>query len=191
MNELTKKDKVELTFAEKLDLIRNRKNRPALLLDCSGSMSSELEPGNSKINALRTIALGLPLAGVDIYKFDSSVTKVPFDRIKSALQASGGTNMAAAFQACKVDGHNTAIVITDGQPDSAEQALAASKDLKLEIIYVGSGQRPDFLDRLAQQSGGHSFTGSLKETKELGKKIMGLLGSGSEDDKDKRGPICL
>src|ERR1700734_894812 len=149
MNELTAKDATaSLTLAQKLELIKQRVMRPALLLDTSGSMSSELEPGCSKIQALCGIVGAMKLYGVDVYEFNSLTRKVNIGLI-DLLRATGGTNMAFAFQVCKQDGHNKAVIITDGQPDSQSQALEASKDMQLEIIYVGPGNRPKFLDKLA------------------------------------------
>jgi hypothetical protein len=70
------------------------------------------------------------------------------------------------------------IVISDGEPDSQQDALAVAKTYKnqLDVIYVGPEDYPagrEFLTRLAQASGGQAITAD--RAKELAKSIEKLL----------------
>ena len=92
----------------------------------------------------------------------------------------GGTNLAHALRYAKiadVPGMNI-IVISDGEPDSKEQALAVARTYKNKIstIYCGPEDRShgrDFLTQLAKATGGQSLTSD--RAKELSKTIETLL----------------
>jgi hypothetical protein len=77
----------------------------------------------------------------------------------------GGTDLAGALRFCKVAdvAGMQFIVISDGQPDSPDEALkvARSYQNKISTIYVGPEAYPtgrDFLEQLAKASGGQSIT---------------------------------
>jgi hypothetical protein len=72
-------------------------------------------------------------------------------------------------------GFELAILITDGMPDSEEDALRTAADLALRIIYVGPKPIPDFLKRLALVTGGTFESQDLANTKLLSQKISGYL----------------
>lgn len=92
----------------------------------------------------------------------------------------GGTNLAGALRFAKmadVPGIRF-IVISDGQPDNEEQALAAAKTYKnrIDVIFVGPETNPtgrEFLRKLAQASGGIAVTADrAKELAEVTQRLL-------------------
>jgi len=74
------------------------------------------------------------------------------------------------------------ILISDGQPDSPEKALAIARTYKnkINVIYVGPEDNPqgrDFLTRLASVTGGQTVTAD--RAKELQSGVLKLLGAGN------------
>ena len=70
------------------------------------------------------------------------------------------------------------ILISDGQPDSEEEALKIAKTYQnhIDVIYVGPESSPsgrEFLKKLAQASGGQAITAD--RAKELAASIEKLL----------------
>ena len=98
-----------------------------------------------------------------------------------AVFQGGGTDMAKALQFAKVaDGipGMRFILISDCEPDYPTDTLriAASYKNKIDTIYVGPENRPigrDFLEKLAQTSGGQTITAD--RAKELKSGIETLL----------------
>ena len=96
------------------------------------------------------------------------------------LNMGGGTDLADALRFAKVadvDGMRF-IVISDGQPDSEERAMAIARSYKnkIDVVYVGPETRPtgrDFLMRLAQASGGQAVTAD--RVAQLSTKVQYLL----------------
>lgn len=172
-----------LTLAEKLRL---KRNSGCLLLDISGSMASELEPGQTKLQALKDIVIGLNNLSSPIFPFASNVTQGCVQSNIQTLRASGGTNMALAINFAKGKGYRKIVMITDGKPDSEDLALKAVKDVELRILYVGPEPKPAFLDKLAQAGASFCTQEDLKNTKELTNKVQLLLESG-----EVRGAIQL
>jgi hypothetical protein len=146
-----------------------------LLLDTSGSMMEMAEPGLTKIEALNQVVKLLnPEA---CYEFDWTCRKA--DRT-TIFEASGSTNLLEAFQVVKQDGLKEMVLVTDGEPTSdRDLTLAAAKDLKVEIVYVGPEPRPEFLNQLAVVCGTTIISASMKrkELKKLQTHISGLLKS--------------
>jgi hypothetical protein len=176
---LTKKSRreesMEVVLAKLTALLPEAQPAPAprcLLLDTSGSMAEECEHGVSKIRALRKLVGGLPAAAT--YAFADDVRRVRAGWIPGP---GGGTDMALAFDRIKQDGYQSAVLITDGLPDDAEEALKSAAGLSLEIFYVGPPPKPDFLDQLAAATGGQAHMGDLsrKGAEQLEVKIRGLL----------------
>lgn len=143
-----------------------------LLLDVSGSMGAEIEPGKTAWDALNR--LSLQFAGVRRIAFSTSAHAISTG---SLPRPNGGTDMAAAFEMMKKIGCRHGVLITDGEPNDEFTALNAAKGLRLDIFYVGAGARPAFLDRLAAQCGGTAQSASLKSASKhaLEVKIKGLL----------------
>lgn len=147
----------------------------ALLLDISGSMAEDCEPGLAKIQALREIVPTVVTGRTAVYSFNSSVRRIRATAIPSPQ---GYTMMAQAFRELKRDSHTSAVLITDGlpYPDTESEVLEAAQGLHLTIFYVGPPPKPVLLDKLAHQTGGQAHQSSLRKTKELTVAIRGLLG---------------
>jgi hypothetical protein len=143
-----------------------------LLLDTSGSMSEECEPGVSKIQALRRLAGKLPAAVT--YAFASDTQQI---RAAAIPDPDGSTDMALAFDRIRQDGYQSAVLITDGLPDDQTQTLRSAIGLSLEIFYVGPPPKPAFLDQLAAITGGQAHTADLsrKGSQQLEVQIRGML----------------
>jgi hypothetical protein len=143
-----------------------------LLLDVSGSMAEDCEPGRSKWDALRKM-LG-NFFGVRMYAFASECIPCSMS-IVGGLAPGGTTDMAKAFRVIKRAGVGSLILITDGEPNDEEDALRAAAGLRIDIFYVGAGPRPSFLDRLAAACRGTAQTANLAKPQELTAKIKPLL----------------
>ena len=176
------KQESNLTLVQKL---KRLKNSPTLLLDTSGSMCFEIEPGVRRIDALRNIVKDLQ--AVNIYSFSSECQRITRDTIPDP---SGSTYMSKAFRLLKENGVKNIILLTDGECDSydAETALEQAKGLNIQIMYIGSGEAPEFLKKLAACSGSFCTIEDLKKPKELTEKLR-LLISGPENE--NKGTIIL
>jgi len=78
---------------------------------------------------------------------------------------SGGTNLAGALRFAKVADVSGIrfVVISDGEPDSRDDALAVARTYRnrIDVIYVGPEEQPEgraFLAQLARTSGGQAVT---------------------------------
>lgn len=153
-----------------------------ILVDTSGSMSdSDNRDGQSRYDVacaeLRALQGSLP-GKIAVLSFSSDVEFCPSG---VAFFQGGGTDMAKALQFAKVaDGipGMRFILISDGEPDYPTDTLriAASYKNKIDTIYVGPENRPigrDFLEKLAQTSGGQTITAD--RAKELKSGIETLL----------------
>jgi hypothetical protein len=158
-----------------------------LLLDTSASMSIDIEPGQSRIDALREIVKAIH-GDIPTFHFGSQCFKIDKNKIPDP---SGYTAMHKAFEAAKAEGFKSVLLITDGEPDSEDAALNAANGLNIQIMYVGSGKKPEFLDKLAKACGNYCTVDDLKEPAKLTEKIQLYLSAGSEKPSEARGPICL
>ena len=158
-----------LSLKERLQL---KKSNKVLLLDYSGSMSSDCEPGISKIQALRDIVS--KLSGIRIIAFNDIAWIL--DNINATPR--GGTYMSKAILYAQSMNYKQAVMVTDGEDAFCDQnaALEAVKDFQLQILYVGPGPRPEFLDKL----GSKCTTESLSRPQELEGKLRLLLEDGQE-----------
>lgn len=180
--ELQKSTETNLTLVERLKISRSSS---CLLLDVSTSMNSDVEPGKTKMEALVDIVEGLTGNPVT-YLFGSTVRKVNRNEVPRKA-TDGATNMAPALRQIKLDGFKSAIMITDGDATDKSQTLIEIEGVSLQIMYVGSGNKPDFLDELAKKGGTFCTKQDLKLTKELTAKVQLLLG----DPTEKRGSFQL
>jgi Mg-chelatase subunit ChlD len=96
------------------------------------------------------------------------------------LNLGGSTDLAGALKYAKIadqPGAMQFIIISDGQPDSPEDALrvAANYHNKIDTIFVGpeNGHGRDFLKRLAAASGGSHVTAA--QVKGLAASVTKLL----------------
>jgi hypothetical protein len=186
MTQLIKEDEKKLTLTERLEMKKQNKSK-GLILDISGSMTDEIEPGFRKIDALRDIVKELK-GGFTTIVFNSHACVKENRKIP---EPSGGTVMSSAFKLTKENGIREAIMITDGDCNQfdKEAALHEVEGLKLQIMYVGKPElKPEFLDQLARCSGTLVTTEDLKKVKEVTGKVQLFL-SAAKVKKD--GPICL
>jgi hypothetical protein len=145
-------------------------------------MYSDVEPGKSKIEALRDIVTNIECSA--IYAFNDTCVKIDKDNIPNP---SGGTYMANAFKYVKAEGFHDALLLTDGEANDKDAALSeVGDDFKVQIMYIGAGPKPDFLNQLAAKAGSFCTIEDLKKPKELTEKVQLLLGAGKNE-----GPICL
>jgi len=190
-NDLTKRTSAQpasfntqgLSLVERLKL---QKNTPALLLDTSGSMNSYGEGGTKRrIDSLRDILSTLPTG--KLFSFNDSCHPCLKDAIPNPT---GNTYLSIAFEKLKSAGIKNIILITDGEANDKDAALASVEGLTLQIMYVGSGDTPDFLKQLAAKAGTICTKEDLTMQKELTAKITLLLNAGSDNPREG-GSICL
>jgi len=157
-----------LTLKERLQL---KKSNRVLILDISASMNEEIEPGRSKITALREIVNSIP-GNPPTIAFNNTAIEIDKSNIPNPR---GGTMMTNALILAKSKGFKNILMITDGDASDKRLTLLEAEGLNIQIMYVGCGPRPKFLDEL-----GSSCTTEDLRSKELGTKIQLLLGSGGE-----------
>lgn len=170
------------------DLVRVRQDSNIfLLLDCSGSMDSYTSNGKTRITGLRETVRSIQSEKeMRMVQFGfgtecTFITEIP--------NPSGGTPLHLAIRFAKQNGAGRAIVISDGCPDSENEAMDSAREFggRIDVVFIGNpGERGEmFLKRLAEATGGEAFTGDLTEPKKLASAVMGLLGAGEEDDDDE------
>jgi len=157
-----------------------------LVLDISSSMNIAIEPEKRRIDALRDIVKALSVRPPTIVFSDQARLLASNEDIPNP---SGGTYMERAFSLAKQNGYKNLLLITDGEASKENFALEAAQSLNVQIMYVGSGNYPQFLEDLAAQSGSFCTIEDLTKPKELGEKIRLLLSAG--DGEINKGPICL
>ena len=153
-----------------------------LLLDTSYSMEAPVEYQDGQpiraIDNLRKLAE--QFKQLRKFSFSSQVQEIG----SWIPEPSGGTDLANAFRYLKQQGCKHVVLLTDGQPDDEESTLQEAIGLKVDVYYIGKGETPDFLLRLAKQCGGsvgHSelLTGNIQQ---IGQTIAGYLEGGSTDE---------
>ncbi len=149
-----------------------------VLIDCSGSMLDTI--GSSRMSkfehmqiALRDVLIGYPK--IRIIAFGTTAVEVP--NPKDLACNGGGTNLAGGLEfVSKFKPHKT-IVISDGLPDSEEDAMDAADKMtgSVDCIYCGPDAHPavKWLQSLAKSCGGVQAT--WDGYKPLGQTIRGLL----------------
>lgn len=137
-----------------------------VIVDVSASMDSRDARGNRTryelaIDELASLQASLP-GKVAVIAFSTTVMFVPGGQ-PPFLQ--GSTDLAEALRFAKVADLPEVrfVIISDGEPDSREDALAVARGYKARIdtIYVGPEVYPlgrDFLSELACVSGGQTAT---------------------------------
>lgn len=93
----------------------------------------------------------------------------------------GSTDLAQCLKFVKpADGTGIRLIlISDGEPDNQESAIAVAQTFKSKIdtVYVGplDGLGADFLKRLAAVTGGQAVTQSVQQIAELSQTVKKLL----------------
>lgn len=152
-----------------------------VIVDTSSSMSAhDSRGGKSRYDVaceeLKTLQANLP-GKLALLSFSDDVifcpNGVPFD-------FSSMTDLARALKFAKMGDLSSGmrfIVISDGEPNSEEDALAVARTYKnkIDTVYVGpeGGDGQAFLKRLAKASGGQSVTSD--RVKELASTVKKLL----------------
>lgn len=154
-----------------------------LLLDTSSSMSIHCSNGKARIKMLREVVEKLPTGRM--FSFNCDVEEIFGDEIPEPC---GGTNMEKALYKADQEGLSRAVLITDGEPNSRERTLVAARatGIKLDIVYIGDGEMPPFLQELADICGGSCSVDDISETALLADKVKGLLGQGSSASKESQ-----
>lgn len=151
-----------------------------IIVDTSGSMAAcDSRGGQSRYDVaceeLKNLQGSLP-GKLALLSFSDDVLFCP-SGIPHNYE--GGTKLAHALKFAKVADVTGMrfIVISDGQPDSEEEALKVARTYKAKIdtIYVGpeGGEGQAFLRRLAKASGGQGVTAA--QVKELQLTVERLL----------------
>lgn len=152
-----------------------------LLLDVSGSMdmriASEegLEP--RRVDQMFKVVRETPEChGLKAFAFSTSCH--PLECIPGEnenFNTKSSTNLAEAFRTVKLAGFYSAILVTDGEPDSESLALQEAVGMKLGIIYIGNPPVPEFLERLAKATDGTFAIADMRDTKQLEDAIIRAL----------------
>lgn len=135
-----------------------------VVVDTSASMGQHDAPGgfsryDAACNQLATIQGNNP-GKVAVISFSSWPVFCPHG---TPDNLNGSTDMVAALQFVKpVDGTDTKIVlVSDGEPDQADETLKLAKTFQtaIDVIYIGreGGYGYQFLQQLAKLTGGKSF----------------------------------
>jgi hypothetical protein len=150
-----------------------------IIVDTSGSMDSRDGDGFTRYeracSELRQLQANLS-GRIAVISFSSGVQ---FDPGGVPTFHGGGTNMAEALRYVHIaDGLvDRFILISDGEPDSAQDALVEAKKFttRIDTIYIGAegGHGAAFLKKLAAASGGTAQ--SIKQAGLLAEKIEVLM----------------
>ena len=162
-------------FARRLNAVGPR----VLVADVSGSMSSPAWSGRSKASVLGAAVADLmrETPAPCLIAFSSRV----YDRV-SVLPEPNGTTALHLALACAVGYQPGAtLVISDGQPDDEQHALAQAERLsgRIDTLYVGPDSDRaaiDFMRRLARVGCGRDMRADLgRPQPRLGSTIRQLL----------------
>ena len=151
-----------------------------IIVDTSGSMGAhDSRGGKSRYDVaceeLKNLQTSLP-GKLALLSFSDDVifcpSGIPFNY-------QGGTQLAKALKFARVADVTGIrfIVLSDGEPDSEDEALKVAKtfNAKIDTIFVGpeNGEGREFLKRLAAASGGRGVTAT--QVKELAATVEKLL----------------
>jgi len=154
----------------------------AFLVDTSGSMD-EIVTDGPKIDIVNGLLRSLKdeLSLTRLFEFNSDVHEVNTSKEFVNFYPTGGTALHLAFQEMKEKGIKDIVLLTDGFPDLPSAALAESRGLKIDIVYIGPSPTPQFLKDLAAANGGRFQDQNMLKSGSsllLKEKIKGLLTSG-------------
>ncbi len=142
-----------------------------IIVDTSGSMDTRDSRGDQTryqvaLDELAALQAHQP-GKCGVIAFSSDVAFCPGGQPIPYMQ---GTDLAKALRFAKVADVPGIrfIIISDGQPDSPQEALAeaARYQNRIDVVFVGSELSPigrDFLQQLAQASGGQIVTADRAE----------------------------
>ena len=108
-----------------------------LLLDTSGSMSMECKGKDRRIDVLRKAVEALDWQSYRLFTFDSFCVEIPNP---SALWATGGgTGLDLGLKEIAKLNPSQTVVISDGEPNNEQDAIAAAGLLSgtISTVYIG------------------------------------------------------
>jgi uncharacterized protein with von Willebrand factor type A (vWA) domain len=148
---------IEQRFRDSTDVI-------AVLCDCSGSMTDVVGSRLSKFEHLQIVLADLEKGypKMRIVAFGSIAKQVQdakhLPNPHKGMAFGGGTNLAAALDLAGKWRPRKTIVVSDGLPDSEEEALEAAALMTgaIDTIYCGPDDHPavEFLSSLSRKTGG-------------------------------------
>ncbi len=157
-----------------------------IIVDVSGSMAIEDSRGGKSrydvaLEELAQLQAHMP-GKLGVLAFSDQTQFVPGGQPPFM---GGNTNLAGALQFAKVadvPGAMRFVIISDGEPNDENQALAVAQSYRnrIDVVYVGPEAMPagrEFLKRLAATSGGQAITADRAH--ELATKTEHLLSSGA------------
>lgn len=151
-----------------------------LLADCSGSMLDLV--GNSNLRKCEHLAIAID----DVLKYFPKIRIVGFNFVAREVKSpkhlptpAGGTDLGGALDYIQPWRPKKTIVVSDGMPDSEEEALEAAQRVSgaIDTIYCGPDGHPAvaFLRSLARQSAGRAHV-VWEGYRQISSCIRGLLG---------------
>ncbi len=136
-----------------------------LLLDTSGSMTSDCKGKETRIDVLRKAVESLDWQFYQMFTFDNLCRKISSpDALMGCC--GGSTDLALGLREIAKLNPCKTILISDGEPNSEEDALAAAKELTGTISTVFIGDDGDknaiaFMRKLATLGCGSTFVRDL------------------------------
>jgi hypothetical protein len=147
------------------------------LCDVSSSMAEIVDlPSYRRIDHLRAL-LDQFDDPAPLWIFSHEARRSSVEEIRG-LMPFGNTALDMAFDCLIAEGYRQVVLLSDGEPDDPDAALAAARGLQLEVIYIGTPPMPDFMRRLAQYCGGSATLIGTKpeDLPRLTKQVQKLLG---------------
>lgn len=137
---------------------------------------------STRIEELRKLVREFP--GVRMFQYNGFISELRPN--ETVGDAEGDNDEVKAFEAVKAAGITHVVLLSDGGADEPKKALEAAKGLKIDVCYIGPEPMPEFLKRLAAQTGGTWKQGNLAMLKELVATVKEKLLI-----EQPRGPIAL
>ena len=178
-----------MTTSGKLGSLASFLSSPALLLDLSSSMATPLSSGELKrVDRVREVVATLHQKGIDFRQF---VFSSGCEETNVIPEPYGSTNLAGGLEMVLNANPTTVTVVSDGEPDNADKAMAVArrfkdKGIQINVLYCGDPGSPGeaFMQQLAQATGGRQETVDLNiEPAQLTGQAMLMLGDGSPESK--------
>lgn len=155
-------------------------SQQVVLADVSASMSGSAGSGRRKIDVLREALEILPY-GCRLVAFSTTATEVA--RASLMPSPNGGTALHVALDMAATMRPARTLVVSDGEPDSEREALAAADRMPgvIDVIYCGDPSNMHargFLMRLARVGcGRYDAHDIVTAPHALGPAVRGLLGA--------------
>lgn len=140
-----------------------------ILVDVSASMNGRDERNTTRLDEARHALENLQnnMSGkIALFTFSDNVTFVPNGYIAGV---EGTTNLTKALQFIRAADNipnMRFVLISDGEPDRPDSALAEARKFKnkIDVIFIGreGSHGQQFLERLAQATGGRGITADAK-----------------------------